>query len=188
MTRLYRILSDKALTAAEPPEAVTVESDFVVILAALLGAAVCILGLIAVARCTFFRRGSIANSGGTPNHSSANKGLKKKVIEVIPKFKYDSAKEVWTSTDCVICLTEYANGDEIRVLPQCGHGFHVDCIDMWLSSHSSCPSCRQVLVPARCIKCGEFPTICDGKGNVLLEIEDKRRQLSSSSSSSDYLP
>jgi hypothetical protein len=46
--------------------------------------------------------------------------------------------------------------DEIRVLPQCGHAFHVCCIDTWLGSHSSCPSCRQILVVARCQKCGGF--------------------------------
>jgi len=44
------------------------------------------------------------------------------------------------------------------VLPQCGHGFHVSCIDTWLGSHSSCPSCRQILVVARCQKCGGLPS------------------------------
>lgn len=62
-------------------------------------------------------------------------------------------------SDCAICLTEFDSGDEIRVLPQCGHGFHVTCIDTWFGSHSSCPSCRQILVAApRCKKCGELPS------------------------------
>ncbi|GAB2300476.1 hypothetical protein Dimus_034519 [Dionaea muscipula] len=34
----------------------------------------------------------------------------------------------------------FVAGDEIRMLPQCGRGFHVVCIDTWLVSHSSCPS------------------------------------------------
>lgn len=33
-----------------------------------------------------------------------------------------------------------------RCLPKCGHGFHVECIDMWLSSHSNCPICRAPIV------------------------------------------
>ncbi|WZZ38970.1 hypothetical protein YC2023_035229 [Brassica napus] len=33
-------------------------------------------------------------------------------------------------------------GELGRKLRTCGHGFHVECIDMWLSSHSTCPLCR----------------------------------------------
>uniref|UniRef100_J3LBC5 RING-type E3 ubiquitin transferase n=1 Tax=Oryza brachyantha TaxID=4533 RepID=J3LBC5_ORYBR len=33
-------------------------------------------------------------------------------------------------------------GELVRQLPACGHLFHVDCIDMWLHSHSTCPLCR----------------------------------------------
>ncbi|CAI0542264.1 unnamed protein product, partial [Linum tenue] len=61
-------------------------------------------------------------------------------------------------SDCAICLVEFAVGDEFLVLPQCGHGFHVDCIDTWLGNHSSCPSCRQILVVNRCQKCGGVPS------------------------------
>jgi hypothetical protein len=48
--------------------------------------------------------------------------------------------------------------EEVRVMPQCGHGFHVACVDTWLRSNSSCPSCRRIIViddpgPRRCRKC-----------------------------------
>lgn len=188
MTRPYRFLStvvnSSSKAAAESPEAVAVESDFVVIFAALLCALVCIVGLIVVARCAWLRRRSLANS--LPGQQSANKGIKKKVIEALPKFKYDSAKGdnggKLSSGDCAICLAEYADGDEIRVLPQCGHGFHVGCIDKWLGSHSSCPSCRQILVISRCKKCGEFPTISAGKITVVVDHEGRHHNDSSSSS------
>lgn len=162
MTRAFRILNsaDNATAvaaAAPPPEAVALESDFVVILAALLCALICVVGLVAVARCAWFRQGS--GGGSSPRQALANKGLKKKVLQSLPKFAYvDSNPSKWVATsECAICLADFAAGDEIRVLPQCGHGFHVPCIDTWLGSHSSCPSCRQVLAVARCQKCGRFP-------------------------------
>ncbi|KAL8194067.1 hypothetical protein R6Q57_026309 [Mikania cordata] len=197
MTRPYRFLSSvngnssSSLdqTTAKPPEAVAAESDFVVILAALLCALICVLGLIAVARCAWLRRGSNRNVSQNPSQpAAANKGMKKKMVESLPKFVYNSAKEVGngrklSSGDCAICLAEYEDGDEIRVLPQCGHGFHVGCIDMWLGSHSSCPSCRQILVVTRCRKCGESV----GQASTVTEHKSSR-QHDSGSCSSDYLP
>lgn len=50
------------------------------------------------------------------------------------------------AADCAVCITELAAGDQARVLPRCGHGFHVDCVDTWLRSHSTCPLCRCAVV------------------------------------------
>ncbi|KAK3011800.1 hypothetical protein RJ639_012501 [Escallonia herrerae] len=47
-----------------------------------------------------------------------------------------------TLTECTICLSEFVEGEGIRVLARCNHGFHVECIQEWLSLHSSCPTCR----------------------------------------------
>ncbi|KZV31785.1 hypothetical protein F511_36436 [Dorcoceras hygrometricum] len=139
-----------------------IDADFVVILAALLCALICVLGLVAVARCTWIRRitggASSVTASAPPVPSVANKGLKKKVLKALPKHTYGEDKEQAEKlSDCAICLAEFAAGEEIRVLPQCGHGFHVACIDTWLGSHSSCPSCRQILLSARCQKCGGMP-------------------------------
>lgn len=174
MTRPFRFLgavnssattTNITATSESTDQTAALDSDFVVILAALLCALICVLGLIAVARCAWLRRlSSTANSNALPQPSlpsAANKGLKKKILRTLPKqtFSADSAAKF---TDCAICLTEFTNGDEIRVLPQCGHGFHVNCIDMWLGSHSSCPSCRQILVVTTCQKCGGFPASTSG--------------------------
>ncbi|CAN1297871.1 E3 ubiquitin-protein ligase ATL59 [Linum perenne] len=37
----------------------------------------------------------------------------------------------------------------LRILPYCGHSFHVTCIDLWLQQHTTCPICR--------ISLNEFP-------------------------------
>ncbi|XAR73666.1 hypothetical protein NMG60_11007712 [Bertholletia excelsa] len=200
MTRPVRLLrnlgsvhssTNTSAAAAEPPEAVAVESDFVVILAALLCALICVVGLIAVARCAWLRRGS---AGGGAPAAAPNKGLKKKILQSLPKFTYDSSVAAnaklggvecaLAGVECAICLAEYADGDEIRVLPQCGHGFHVACIDTWLGSHSSCPSCRQILV-TKCRKCGEYPAV-SGAGGRTAEAEMKAGE--DAGTSSGFLP
>ncbi|OMP11996.1 Zinc finger, RING-type [Corchorus olitorius] len=162
-----------------PEQAATVDSDFVVILAALLCALICVLGLIAVARCAWLRRlsgGAASNQAATSRPTPpANKGLKKKILKSLPKVAF-SAESSTKFSECAICLTEFAVGDEIRVLPQCGHGFHVACIDTWLGSHSSCPSCRQILVVARCYKCGGLPAVGASTSGTETEARLKERE------------
>uniref|UniRef100_A0A8C0PD30 RING-type E3 ubiquitin transferase n=1 Tax=Canis lupus familiaris TaxID=9615 RepID=A0A8C0PD30_CANLF len=46
---------------------------------------------------------------------------------------------------CSICITEYIEGNRLRILP-CSHEFHVHCIDHWLSENSTCPICRGQVV------------------------------------------
>ena len=54
-----------------------------------------------------------------------------------------------TGMVCPICLSEFVEGEKLRVLPGCCHSFHMDCIDAWLVSNSSCPSCRKSLLDAQ---------------------------------------
>lgn len=42
---------------------------------------------------------------------------------------------------CPICLSAISEGDELRTLP-CGHGFHKECCDAWLTTSGTCPTCR----------------------------------------------
>ncbi|KAL3618396.1 RING-H2 finger protein atl80 [Castilleja foliolosa] len=149
-------------SSSPPPPVTALDSDFAVILAALLCALICVLGLVAVARCSWIRRfsGRTSTESGPP--AAANKGLKKKVLKSLPKQTVGEDEPAEKLSECAICLAEFAAGEEIRVLPQCGHSFHVGCIDMWLKSHSSCPSCRAILVVARCKKCGSLPAAVAG--------------------------
>lgn len=43
---------------------------------------------------------------------------------------------------CAVCLGDFEENDEVRIMPECAHIFHVACIDMWLFSHGNCPLCR----------------------------------------------
>ncbi|EPS63206.1 hypothetical protein M569_11582 [Genlisea aurea] len=45
-------------------------------------------------------------------------------------------------TICSICLGEYQEKEMLKVMPKCGHTFHLSCIDIWLRKHSTCPVCR----------------------------------------------
>ncbi|KAF2403310.1 hypothetical protein EJ06DRAFT_457765, partial [Trichodelitschia bisporula] len=44
---------------------------------------------------------------------------------------------------CLVCLADYEAADEARRLVKCGHLFHRECIDHWLTTgRNSCPLCR----------------------------------------------
>ncbi|KAH0453209.1 hypothetical protein IEQ34_017533 [Dendrobium chrysotoxum] len=48
---------------------------------------------------------------------------------------------------CSVCLADYADEELLRLLPECGHLFHVRCVDPWLRHHPTCPVCRSSPVP-----------------------------------------
>ncbi|CAN6820231.1 unnamed protein product, partial [Brassica oleracea] len=44
--------------------------------------------------------------------------------------------------ECVLCLSDLADGDKAKLLPSCKHWFHAHCIDAWLESQATCPICK----------------------------------------------
>lgn len=124
---------------------VNIDSDLVVILAALLCALICALGLNSLLRCALRCSRRLALDDDVTARL-ANTGLKKATIKALPTIVYGSpCKLTGVGSDCPICLAEFVEGESLRVLPKCNHAFHVECIDRWLASHSSCPTCRHCL-------------------------------------------
>ncbi|KAL8206338.1 hypothetical protein R6Q57_009889 [Mikania cordata] len=73
-------------------------------------------------------------------------GVDQSFIDTLPVFIYKSIIGVKTPFDCAVCLCEFEGDDNLRLLPKCSHAFHMDCIDTWLLSHSTCPLCRSNLL------------------------------------------
>ncbi|CAI9104091.1 OLC1v1002703C1 [Oldenlandia corymbosa var. corymbosa] len=73
-------------------------------------------------------------------------GLQPSVISAITICKYKKGDGLVEGTDCSVCLTEFQDGETLRLLPKCNHAFHIPCIDTWLASHTNCPNCRAGIV------------------------------------------
>lgn len=58
---------------------------------------------------------------------------------------------------CPICIVDFEEGDDLRVLPCEGkHRFHQECVDQWLLElSSSCPICREDFYALEAIISGE---------------------------------
>ncbi|CAN6643372.1 hypothetical protein TRVA0_020S00166 [Trichomonascus vanleenenianus] len=55
----------------------------------------------------------------------------------------DPEVELRPDERCLVCLSSYETGEEVRRLKLCGHLFHQECIDQWLTTgRNSCPLCR----------------------------------------------
>ncbi|KAG2566570.1 E3 ubiquitin-protein ligase Os04g0590900-like [Panicum virgatum] len=76
-------------------------------------------------------------------------GLDEAAINSIAVTPYRAGRGLLGAADCSVCLGEFQDGELVRLLPKCGHAFHVPCIDTWLRAHVNCPLCRSdVLDPA----------------------------------------
>ncbi|CAA0826741.1 Putative RING-H2 finger protein ATL12 [Striga hermonthica] len=68
-------------------------------------------------------------------------GLKPDDLESLPYLDY-GGPGIGSSLECAVCLESFKAGEKCRVLPTCGHIFHVGCIDSWLLKTGACPICR----------------------------------------------
>ncbi|KAL5204083.1 hypothetical protein ABZP36_008954 [Zizania latifolia] len=67
------------------------------------------------------------------------------VVSGLKKHKYRRARGGEGPTECVICIEEFEEGDDLLVMPcASGHRFHDKCLAEWLARNRSCPLCRHV--------------------------------------------
>ncbi|MCO5569353.1 hypothetical protein L7F22_023065 [Adiantum nelumboides] len=93
------------------------------------------------------------------------KGLDRAALEALPTFVYSSKLDSTHASqqqqggsglpemehgkssskpmaECPVCLSEFQEAERGRLLPNCKHRFHVECIDTWLLANGTCPVCR----------------------------------------------
>lgn len=73
-------------------------------------------------------------------------GLQQSIINAITVVKFKKGEGLIDGSDCSVCLSEFEEDENLRLLPKCNHAFHLPCIDTWLVSHTSCPMCRAPIV------------------------------------------
>lgn len=99
-------------------------------------------------------------------------GLDPLTMASLPKFIYsasaqlDHGEEV---TECSVCLSTIVEETMVKLLPNCTHRFHVECIDMWLSSNTTCPICRTLAEPR--LRPADS-NLCSGVQPIVSPIED----------------
>ncbi|KAL5570985.1 hypothetical protein UlMin_020582 [Ulmus minor] len=99
------------------------------------------------------RRVSIRQLGFTVAQTRSGEppktGLEPSVIASLPIFTFKSSvRDPETApVECAVCLSSLEDEEMARLLPNCKHTFHAECIDRWLSSQSTCPICRTEAEP-----------------------------------------
>ncbi|XP_009407086.2 E3 ubiquitin-protein ligase ATL6-like [Musa acuminata AAA Group] len=90
---------------------------------------------------SFHHRGPAARS----LRQQQRRRVSPQLIETFPTLTHAKVKGLEAgkgALECAVCLSEFDDDDELRLLPRCRHLFHTDCIDVWLASHVTCPVCR----------------------------------------------
>ncbi|CAE5959712.1 unnamed protein product [Arabidopsis arenosa] len=141
--------------AVAPSPLITHENNLrgnvLMLLSVLICGIICCLGLHYIIRCAFRRSSRFMISDPISSlpapRGSSDKGIKKKALRMFPLVSYSLEMNLpGLGEECVICLSDFVSGEQLRLLPKCNHGFHVRCIDNWLRQHLTCPKCRNSLV------------------------------------------
>lgn len=86
----------------------------------------------------------------------SRRGLDESTIRSIPVLQYKKGEVGRSDSECCVCLNEFQEAEKVRVIPNCGHAFHIDCIDVWLQNNANCPLCRNPISAAASPKLFSF--------------------------------
>lgn len=107
----------------------------------LLCALICALALHGAIRCYICCQPPHEQD---PHHPSKHTGEATAApIRPGPVEAFSPGMDMAGTGECAICLAEFVEGEEVQLMAECRHGFHAQCIERWLISHSSCPNCRR---------------------------------------------
>ncbi|PKU82879.1 RING-H2 finger protein ATL1-like [Dendrobium catenatum] len=112
-----------------------------------------------------------------------DRGLDELTIQAIPTFRYRRDQVQGSSNDCAVCLNDFKEEERVRLLPNCLHGFHIDCIDAWLQTHANCPLCRSEITTAKTLPINsnidEIPSQNSAEmESIVIEVRDDEAQIS----------
>nr|XP_023917065.1 putative RING-H2 finger protein ATL71 [Quercus suber]POF04842.1 putative ring-h2 finger protein atl71 [Quercus suber] len=98
-----------------------------------------------------YQRGGSISSAYQDSASSMEHGLIETNRHNFPKLVCAQAKLLKsdsTASRCSICLEDYDDSDTLRMLPDCGHLFHLKCVNLWLQIHhlSNLPKLAGLLI------------------------------------------
>lgn len=107
-----------------------------------------------------FRRGygngGTVQRGGGGGGGGGGQGMSAEELKKLPCFEYRAVavavaveKSSNNPIDCAVCLENFKKGDNCRLLPNCNHFFHSQCIDSWLLKTPICPICRTFAGPPK---------------------------------------
>ncbi|GMP49055.1 hypothetical protein CsSME_00016177 [Camellia sinensis var. sinensis] len=108
----------------------------------------------------------------TLSSSSTTKGLDASAISSIPLFVYLSDQNKEHGLECVVCLSVFEDNEVGREMPNCGHVFHVECIDVWLTSHLNCPICRAPVLIAEIDSVSSNDAARDEESEIVIEVSN----------------
>ncbi|KAJ8477108.1 hypothetical protein OPV22_020835 [Ensete ventricosum] len=125
----------------------SLDANVVMVLAVLVCSIVCALAVNAIARCALVvLNWARSRPCATLECWQRHRGGREEALTALPSFVYHPGMGVpKAGPECAICLWEFVPGERVRLLPMCNHGFHVGCVDRWLASRPSCPTCRRSL-------------------------------------------
>ncbi|CAL5392404.1 unnamed protein product [Camellia sinensis] len=94
-----------------------------------------------------FSRNRRSDPIGLYSPTVQRRGLEESVIQAIPILQFkkgdqENGLREKSFSECSVCLNDFQEEEKVRAIPNCGHVFHVDCIDVWLQSNVNCPLCR----------------------------------------------